>query len=77
MVVIRTDGSLEGYVYTYTGAGGEEVLSFPIAEGRRSKRVILKRRASVVVNLDAMRKGSPASSSIPPKKGSDCAEVST
>lgn len=59
VVVIRTDGSLEGYVYTYTGAGGEEVLSFPIAEGRRSKRVILKRRASVVVNLDRDEKRIP------------------
>ena len=43
----------------YTGAGGEEVPSFPIAEGRRSKRVILKRRASVVVNLDRDEKRIP------------------
>ena len=43
----------------YTGAGGEEVPSFPIGEGRRSKRVILKRRASVVVNLDRDEKRIP------------------
>jgi len=42
--------------------------SFPSPDGRRSKRVMLKGRASLVVNLDATRKASPVSSSIPRRK---------
>lgn len=61
----------------YTGAGGEEVRSIPVPKGSRLKRVMSRRRASLVIDLDWTRRGSPASSSIPPKKGSDCAEVST
>jgi hypothetical protein len=33
--------------------------SFPASEGRRSKRVMLKRRASLVVNLDRDEKRLP------------------
>ena len=33
--------------------------SFPTSEGRRSKRVMLKRRASLVVNLDRDQKRLP------------------
>ena len=33
--------------------------SFPIAEGRRSHRVMLKRRASLVINLDRNQKRFP------------------
>jgi PilZ domain-containing protein len=33
--------------------------SFPTSEGRRSKRVMLKRRASLVVNLDRAQKRFP------------------
>ena len=33
--------------------------SFPFAEGRRSQRVMLKRRASLVINLDRNQKRFP------------------
>jgi hypothetical protein len=40
-------------MYTpYTGAGGEEVPSVPVPKGRRSMRVMSRRRASMVIDLD-------------------------
>ncbi|PYT60822.1 MAG: hypothetical protein DMG35_10365 [Acidobacteria bacterium] len=33
--------------------------SFPVPKGRRSKRVMLKRRASLVINLDSNQKRFP------------------
>ena len=35
------------------------MLSFPVPKGRRSKRVMSKRRASVVINLDRNQKRLP------------------
>jgi hypothetical protein len=38
---------------------GERVPSFPIPEGRRSTRVSLKRRASLVINLERNQRRLP------------------
>jgi hypothetical protein len=55
------------------------MLSLHVPKARRSKRVVSKRRASLVVSSvwTVGRRGSPASSWIPRKKASGCAEVST
>ena len=39
--------------------GGERMPSFPLPEGRRSKRVMSKRRASLVINLARDQKRLP------------------
>jgi len=48
-----------GIYHHYTETGGEKMPSFPIAEGRRSQRVVLKRPASLVINLDRNQKKLP------------------
>jgi len=45
------------------------VTSLPATEGRRSKRVMLKRRASLVVNLDRDQKRLPCLALDSPKEG--------
>ena len=40
-------------------ASGERMPSFPVPKGRRSKRVMLKKRASLVMNLDRKPKRLP------------------
>ena len=53
------------------------MLSLYVPQGRRSARVMSKRRASLVINLDRKARDSPASSSTLRKKVTGCAEVST
>ena len=38
---------------------GEKMSGFPVPQGRRSKRVMTKRRASLVINLDRKPKRLP------------------
>jgi hypothetical protein len=51
--------------------------SFPVPQGRRSQRVMSKRRASLVINLNGNHKRLPCLVPDCSKEGFDCAEVST
>ncbi len=48
----------------------------PIPKGRRSKRIVTKKRANLVIDQSGARKCFPVSLSIGRKRGSDCGVTS-